>query len=104
VLGWVLVPFSALAGLGLQLAVGGQREAIADLSGVALTRYPPALVSALEKLRGTGTRLRSGSLAIAHLWLGPALPSPPAGRLAWLVQLFDTHPSLDERIEALSEL
>jgi heat shock protein HtpX len=103
-LGWLLLPVSALAGLGLQLAVGHQREAIADLSGVALTRYPPGLVSALEKLQGTGTLVRSGSPATAHLWLGRPVPPPPAGRLDWLSRLFETHPSLDERIEALREL
>jgi heat shock protein HtpX len=103
-LGWLLLPFSALAGFGLQLAVGHQREAIADLSGVRLTRYPPAMVSALEKLRGTGTLVRSGSPATAHLWLGRPVPPPPAGRLDWLSRLFETHPPLDERIEALREL
>src|SRR5579859_2104856 len=104
VVGWVLLPFSALAGLGLQVAVGRQREAIADLSGVALTRYPPALVSALENMQRAGTRLASGSPAISHLWLGPAVPDADVRRLSWLVELFETHRPLDERIEALSEL
>jgi heat shock protein HtpX len=103
-IGWLLLPVEALAGLGLQLAVGRQREAIADLSGVALTRYPPALAAALEKLRESGTLIRSGSLATAHLWLGQPVPPVPGNRLAWLVRLFETHPPLDERIEALREL
>jgi heat shock protein HtpX len=103
-LGWLLLPVEALAGLGLQLAVGRQREAIADLSGVALTRYPPALAAALEKLRESGTLIRSGSLATAHLWLGQPVPPVPGNRLAWLVRLYETHPPLDERIEALREL
>jgi Zn-dependent protease with chaperone function len=29
---------------------------------------------------------------------------PEEGRLAWLGRMFDTHPPLDERIEALREL
>ena len=86
------------------MAVGHQREAIADLSGVALTRYPPALVSALEKLQGSGTLLRAHSPATAHMWLGRPAAPPPSGRLDWLSRLFETHPSLDERIEALREL
>jgi heat shock protein HtpX len=104
VLGWVLLPLEAPAGLGLQLAVGQHRESTADLAGVALTRYPPALVSALEKLQGEGTLIHAGAAATAHLWLGPPVPPPPAGRLGWLGQLFETHPSLDERIQALREL
>ncbi len=103
-LGWLLLPFSALAGFGLQVAVGDHREAVADLRGVALTRYPPALVSALERLETTGTVVQGASLATAHLWLGCPVPPPPDGRLNWLSRLFETHPPLDERIEALREL
>jgi heat shock protein HtpX len=102
--GWLLLPLSALGGVGLQVAVGHQREAIADLSGVALTRYPPALVAALEKLQQSGTLITSGSRATAHLWLGRPAPPVPADRLGWLVRLYETHPPLDERIEALREL
>jgi heat shock protein HtpX len=102
----LLLPVSALAGLGLQLSVDPHREQIADSSGVHLTRYPPALVLALEKMQRLGTFVGagSGSTATAHLWLGVALPPPPSARLAWLTRLFETHPPLDERIEALREL
>jgi heat shock protein HtpX len=102
--GYLLLPLSALAGFGLQHAVGGHREEIADLSGVSLTRYPPAMITALEKLQGGRTTLRQGSAATAHLWLGTPMASPPAVRAAWLGRLFETHPPLDERIEALREL
>jgi heat shock protein HtpX len=102
----LLLPVSALAGLGLQLSIDPHREEVADSSGVHLTRYPPALVSALEKMRGAGTLVAAGggSPATAHLWLGSALPPPPSARFAWLSRLYDTHPPLDERIEALREL
>jgi heat shock protein HtpX len=103
-LGWLLLPLSALGGVGLQVAVGHHREAIADMSGVALTRYPPALVAALEKLQESGTLITSGSRATAHLWLGRPAPPVPADRIGWLVRLYETHPPLDERIEALREL
>jgi heat shock protein HtpX len=103
-LGWLLLPLEALAGVGLHFAVGPQREAIADMSGVALTRYPPALVAALEKLQQTGTLITSGSRATAHLWLGRPTPLVSPDRLGWLVRLYETHPPLDERIEALREL
>jgi heat shock protein HtpX len=102
--GYALLPASALAGLGLQRSVGGQREEIADLSGVSLTRYPPALIAALEKLQGAGTVIASGSPAVAHLWLGPPEPPTRPFRAAWLGRLFETHPPLDDRIEALREL
>lgn len=106
VLASLLVPVSALAGLGLQLSLDPHREEVADSSGVHLTRYPPALVSALEKMELTGTFVPAGpgSPAIAHLWLGSSQPPPATDRLAWLTRLFETHPPLGERIEALREL
>jgi heat shock protein HtpX len=103
VAGSVVLPFSAAAGFGLQLVVGRHREEAADLAAVGLTRYPPALVSALEKMRDTGTLVRSGP-ATAHLWLSDPVEPASTERLAWLGRLFQTHPPLDDRIEALREL
>jgi heat shock protein HtpX len=48
-------------------AVGPLHETLADVTGVALTRYPPGLISALEKLRDDPSVLRSSDRAIAHL-------------------------------------
>ena len=72
-------------------ALGRRREAVADVTGVALTRYPPGLISALEKLRDDPTVLRSTDRAVAHLWIETPLAEPP-------------DPPLDERIQALREL
>jgi heat shock protein HtpX len=102
--GYLLLPLSALAGLGLRLAVDPLREEVADASGVSLTRYPPALVAALEKMQRTGTVVASGSPITAHLWLARSGPAPETDRLGWLSRLFETHPSLEERIAALMEL
>lgn len=65
-----------------------------DAQGVALTRYPPGLAAALDKLRADGAAVRAGSPATAHLWL-----EPPA-------EVTDPvlHPPLEERIAALREL
>jgi heat shock protein HtpX len=100
----VLLPVSAAAGFGLHLAVDPQQEAEADLNGSSLTRYPPGMVAALEKMRDGGTIVSSASPATAHLWLASPLPPPTGERRAWLVHLFETHPPLEERIEALREL
>ena len=98
----VLVP---LFGPVMQVAVSRRRESLADVSGVELTRYPPGLISALEKLKSDTTVVRFNSRATAHLWIESPLARDPAeGRLSWLNRLFDTHPPLDERIRALKEL
>ena len=39
----------------MQVAVSRRREALADVSAVEMTRYPPGLISALEKLRDDTT-------------------------------------------------
>src|SRR5690349_10459835 len=102
VLGFALLIFTPIAARLMQFAVSRRREALADVSGVALTRYPPGLISALEKLKEDQTVVHSGSRATAHLWIeAPVARRPEEGRLAWLGRLFDTHPPLDERIEAL---
>ena len=101
----VFVVAAPLVGRLTRVAVGRRRELLADANGVTLTRYPPGLISALEKLRADTTAVHSGSRATAHLWIeSPVPPAAPHGRGARLTPRFDTHPPLDERIAALREL
>ena len=105
VVGLLPLLLAPLAGRLMHVAVGRRREAEADLSGLSLTRYPPALISALEKLRSGPTVVHSGSPGSAHLWIATPVPTADSeGRLAWLGRRFDVHPPLDERIQALREL
>jgi heat shock protein HtpX len=104
-LGFALLILAPIAAKLMQFAISRRRESLADVSGVALTRYPPGLIAALEKLKGDETVVHSGSSATAHLWIeSPVARKPEEGRLAWLGKMMDTHPPLDERIEALREL
>jgi heat shock protein HtpX len=53
----VLAPFAAML---MNFAISRNREYLADVTGVSLTRYPPGLISALEKeveLKGEGKRI-----------------------------------------------
>jgi heat shock protein HtpX len=104
-LGLVLLVLAPIAAKLMQFAISRRRESLADVSGVALTRYPPGLIAALEKLKDDQTVVHSGSRATAHLWIeSPVAREPEEGRMAWLGKLFDTHPPLEERIAALREL
>ncbi|MDQ3570636.1 MAG: M48 family metalloprotease [Actinomycetota bacterium] len=86
---------SRLLDMAIGDGVGGQRrESEADLGAVAVTRYPPGMISAMEKLHDDRATLRSGSRATAHLWM--VRPLPAAGG--------DSAERLDERIETLREL
>jgi heat shock protein HtpX len=103
--GFLLLLLAPLVARVMQFAVSRRREALADFSGVALTRYPPGLIAALEKLQEDTTVVHSSSRATAHLWIeSPLARNGQGGRLAWLNRLFDTHPPLEERIQALKEL
>jgi heat shock protein HtpX len=104
-LGFALLIFTPIVAKLMQFAVSRRREALADVSGVSLTRYPPGLIAALEKLKDDTTVVHSGSRATAHLWIeAPVARTDEEGRLAWLGRLFNTHPPLEARIEALREL
>ncbi len=105
VLGFVFIAFAPLAARLMQFAVSRQREFLADVSGVEMTRYPPGLISALEKLKADQTVVHSASKATAHLWIeSPLAVNEGEGRQVRLNRLFDTHPPIDQRIDALREL
>ena len=105
IFGIALLVLTPIAARLMQFAVSRRREALADVSGVSLTRYPPGLIAALEKLKDDQTVVHSGSRATAHLWIeAPVARTAEEGKLFRIGKLFNTHPPLDERIEALREL
>lgn len=98
----ILAPFVAKA---MQAAVSRRRETLADVSACQLTRYPPGLIGALEKLKADTTTTHSASMATAHMWIEQPLSGVrDEGRLGWFHRMFDTHPPLDERIALLKEI
>lgn len=101
--GALVVVLAPLAAALIKAAVSRHREHLADFSAVSLSRNPAGLRAALEKLRADSTVVRHTSHAMAHLWIESPLDRQ-AAHGGWLNRLFDTHPSLDERIAALREL
>jgi heat shock protein HtpX len=71
--GLPLMPAGPLAARLLATLVGRSRERDADIGGVRLTRYPPGLAAALEKLRRAGPGSLPASGAMAHLWISSPL-------------------------------
>ncbi len=89
----------------MQATISRRRETLADVSACQLTRYPPGLISALEKLKADTTVTHSASTATAHLWIEqPMSGVGDDGKLGGIHRMFDTHPPLDERIALLREL
>ncbi len=105
IIGFVLLILAPLAAKAMQAAISRQRETLADVSACQMTRYPPGLISALEKLQSDTTVTHSASTATAHLWIEqPMSGVGDGGRLGRSHRLFNTHPPLDERIALLREL
>ncbi len=105
VVGFAMLAIAPLFARMMQAAVSRQRETLADVSACHMTRYPPGLVSALEKLRDDTTVTHSATSATAHLWIEQPLSGVgDSGRLGWLHRMYSTHPPIEERIELLREL
>src|SRR5262245_4127429 len=92
----ILAPLAAML---IQMAVSRSREYQADASGAKLTHNPEGLASALGKL-GQATKMipMDANPATAHLFI-----VNPLNRQA-LMNLFSTHPPLEDRIERLRRM
>ncbi|HEY3119575.1 MAG TPA: zinc metalloprotease HtpX [Vicinamibacteria bacterium] len=92
----ILAPIAAML---IQMAVSRSREYGADETGAKLVGYPQGLISALEKLQSAAQRIpmQLATPATAHLFI----VNPLSGRA--LMNLFSTHPPLEERIRRLME-
>lgn len=84
----------------IRAAVSRQREYLADASGALIVRNPHGLSSALRKLGSYQGRLRTASAATAHMFI--ANPFGKDRRTA--MDLFASHPPLEERIQRLEQL
>jgi len=86
----------------IQLAISRKREYLADADGALLTRYPEGLARALEKISDSPFQMRSASTSTAHLFISN--PFKKNKKSSWFVNLFSTHPPIEERIKILREM
>lgn len=90
----LVAPFAATL---IQLGISRSREYLADETGARLAGDPAALASALMKLeRGAAAIPAEAQPATASLFI----VNPLSGGGS-LLQLFSTHPSVEERVERL---
>lgn len=93
--GLVLAILAPIIAMLIQMAISRKREFLADATGALLTRYPEGLASALEKIASDKTPLRTASNATAHLFIANPFKAKK------LLNFFQTHPPVQERIKAL---
>jgi heat shock protein HtpX len=92
----ILAPIAATL---IQLAISRSREYSADSTGAAIAGAPSGLARALEKLHYASQRLpMHANPATAHLFI----VNPLTG--GSLVNLFSTHPPIEERIRRLRRM
>jgi len=94
IVGLVLAIIAPIAVRLVQLSISRRREYLADATGVKLTRYPPGLAGALEKIKNTNQGKMKVSEAVSHLFI-----SDPHN--TFLDSIFATHPPIEKRIEVL---
>jgi heat shock protein HtpX len=88
----VLIVVAYLLSFIIRLALSRSREFLADAGSVELTKNPDAMISALRKIEGRGELPRATS-AVMEM----CIDNPRQG----FGELFDTHPSVDNRVAAL---
>lgn len=96
----ILAPIAATL---IQFAISRKREFLADASGALLTRYPDGLASALKKINAYSRPMTHASHATAHLFIANPF-GPERGIGARVNSLFQTHPPVEERIKALTDM
>src|SRR3989344_8407079 len=87
----------------IQFAVSRKREFLADASGALLTRNPEGLASALEKISSYPQQMKHATTATAHMFISNPFKQGKRSR-QWLMNLFSTHPQIEERIKILRSM
>ena len=103
-IGLICLILAPIFGQLMQLALSRRREYLADASAVELTRNPDGLISALQKLDSDPNELKTANNSTAHMYIvSPFKANATDGRKR-KTSLFSTHPSIEDRIEAIRNL
>jgi len=96
ILGFVIAIFGRIISQLIQLWVSRNREYLADTTAAEITRNPQALASALEKISGMEPSDSADSSMSSMYFVNPFKKDGDS--------LWSTHPSTENRIEALNNL
>src|SRR5712692_5774588 len=99
-IGVIFTLIAFVVGPLMQLALSRQRESLADVSGVELTRDPTGLISALQKIAHNDTPPARFNHAVAAMMID----NPEEHHGSFFARLFDTPPPIQERIAALEKI
>ncbi len=104
IIGLIFLILSPIFGSLMQLALSRKREFLADATAVEFTRNPDGLISALEKLENDPNQLKTANSATANMYIvNPFKKDTKEGKKR-TTSIWSTHPSTQDRIEALRNL
>ena len=103
-IGLIFLILSPIFGTLMQLALSRKREFLADATAVELTRNPQGLISALRKLDSDKNQLYTANSATANMYIVNPFKSHTNEGKRKSSSLWSTHPSIEDRIEALENI
>lgn len=101
-IGLIFLILAPILGKLMQMAVSRRREFLADSTAVEFTRNPDGLISALRKLDDDPNELSVANKATENMYI--VNPFKKDVNKKKKASLFSTHPSIDDRIEALQNI
>lgn len=101
-IGLILLILAPIVGKIMQMAVSRRREFLADSTAVEFTRNPDGLISALRKLDEDPNELKVANKATENMYIVNPFKKNANGKKK--ASLFSTHPSIDDRIEAIQNI
>lgn len=100
-IGLIFLILSPIFGKLMQLAVSRNREYLADATAVEFTRNPDGLISALEKITNDPNELKVANNATENMYIVNPFRSDKKKKTS---SLWSTHPSTEDRINALRNI
>lgn len=102
-IGLIALILAPIFGELMRLAISRKREYLADATAVEFTRNPNGLISALEKLEADSNQLKTANNSTAHMYIVNPFKKNANGKKK-TSNVWSTHPSTEDRIEALKNL
>lgn len=104
VIGLICLILAPIFGKLMQLAISRKREFMADATAVEFTRNPEGLISALQKLDADPNELKTANNATSHMYIVSPFKANAKGERKRRTNIWSTHPSIPDRIEALRNI
>ena len=99
VIGLIFLILAPIFGKLMQLAISRKREFLADATAIEFTRNPDGLISALQKISVDSSELKVANKATENMYIVTPFRNKKKSSNLW-----STHPSIEDRVEALKNL